>query len=45
MPKMRALELQEFVDEIYVDFTNNTDTEYIFFLGAGCSKSSGNLYT
>lgn len=38
---MRELELQEFVDEIYTDFINNDDTEYIFFLGAGCSKSSG----
>ena len=38
---MRELELQEFVDEIYADFKNNEDTEYIFFLGAGCSKSSG----
>jgi len=38
---MRELELQEFVDEIYADFRSNEDTEYIFFLGAGCSKSSG----
>lgn len=38
---MRELELQEFVDEIYIDFQSNEDTEYIFFLGAGCSKSSG----
>ncbi len=38
---MRELDLQEFVDEIYVDFKKNEDTEYIFFLGAGCSKSSG----
>ena len=38
---MRELELQEFVDEIYTDSQNNKDTEYIFFLGAGCSKSSG----
>lgn len=38
---MRELELQEFVDEIYTDFQSNEDTEYIFFLGAGCSKSSG----
>ena len=41
MRKLRTLELQEFVDEIYVDFINNPDTQYIFFLGAGCSKSSG----
>ena len=38
---MRTLDLQEFVDEIYADFKKNEDTEYIFFLGAGCSKSSG----
>lgn len=38
---MRELELQEFVDEVYADCKSNEDTEYIFFLGAGCSKSSG----
>ncbi|MDB2405418.1 tetratricopeptide repeat protein, partial [Arcobacteraceae bacterium] len=38
---MRELDLQEFVDEIYEDYKKNDDTEYIFFLGAGCSKSSG----
>ena len=38
---MRELDLQEFVDEIYEDYNKNDDTEYIFFLGAGCSKSSG----
>lgn len=36
---MREIGLQEFVDEIYEDREN--DTKYIFFLGAGCSKSSG----
>ncbi|MCH9813793.1 MAG: tetratricopeptide repeat protein [Epsilonproteobacteria bacterium] len=38
---MRELELQEFIDEIYTDSMKNRDTQYIFFLGAGCSKSSG----
>ena len=38
---MRELDLQEFVDEIYEDSQNNEDAKYIFFLGAGCSKSSG----
>lgn len=38
---MRELGLEEFVDEIYEDFQKNKDTEYLFFLGAGCSKSSG----
>jgi len=41
MKKARILDLEEFVDEIYGDFDNNDDTKYIFFLGAGCSKSSG----
>ena len=41
MRESRELDLQEFVDEIYEDFDNNKDTKYIFFLGAGCSKSSG----
>ncbi len=36
---MREIDLEEFVDEIYEDREN--DTKYIFFLGAGCSKSSG----
>lgn len=38
---MRELSLEEFVDEIYEDFKRNEDTAYVFFLGAGCSKSSG----
>lgn len=41
MQESRKLDLQEFVDEIYEDYKKNEDTEYIFFLGAGCSKSSG----
>ncbi len=39
--KERVLDLDEFVDEIYADYKNNNDTKYVFFLGAGCSKSSG----
>ena len=39
--KERILDLEEFVDEIHADYTNNNDTKYVFFLGAGCSKSSG----
>jgi len=39
--KERVLDLEEFVDEIYADYKNNSDTKYVFFLGAGCSKSSG----
>jgi len=39
--KARKLSLEEFVDEIYEDSISNTDAEYVFFLGAGCSKSSG----
>ena len=38
---MRKLDLQEFVDEIYTDYNKNDDSQYLFFLGAGCSKSSG----
>ena len=38
---MRELNLEEFVDEIYEDCQNNSDSKYLFFLGAGCSKSSG----
>ena len=38
---MSEIGLQEFVDEIYEDSKRNDDTKYIFFLGAGCSKSSG----
>ena len=38
---MRKLDLQEFIDEIFFDFKQNPDTKYLFFLGAGCSKSSG----
>ncbi len=38
---MREISLEEFVDEVYEDYKENPDTEYIFFLGAGCSKSSG----
>ena len=38
---MRELNLQEFVDEIYADYKQNDDSKYVFFLGAGCSRSSG----
>lgn len=38
---MRNLDLDEFVDEIFEDFQKNSDSKYIFFLGAGCSVSSG----
>jgi tetratricopeptide (TPR) repeat protein len=38
---MRKLDLDEFVDEIYEDIQKNSDSKYIFFLGAGCSVSSG----
>lgn len=38
---MRNLDLDEFVDEIYEDVQKNSDSKYIFFLGAGCSVSSG----
>ncbi|ADG92621.1 hypothetical protein Arnit_0957 [Arcobacter nitrofigilis DSM 7299] len=38
---MRELDLEEFVDEIYEDSEKNPDSKYIFFLGAGCSVSSG----
>ena len=38
---MRNLDLDEFVDEIYEDIQKNSDSKYIFFLGAGCSVSSG----
>ena len=34
---MRELDLDEFVDEIYEDIQKNSDSKYIFFLGAGCS--------
>ncbi|MBP1681620.1 MAG: hypothetical protein H6Q35_1959 [Proteobacteria bacterium] len=37
----RNLDLEEFVDEIYEDTQSNHDSKYIFFLGAGCSVSSG----
>lgn len=38
---MRKLDLEEFVDEIFEDYEKNKDTDYVFFLGAGCSVSSG----
>ncbi|MDK2065319.1 TPR end-of-group domain-containing protein [Aliarcobacter butzleri] len=38
---MRSLGLDEFVDEIYEDVQKNSDSKYVFFLGAGCSVSSG----
>lgn len=38
---MRNLDLDEFVDEIFEDVEKNSDSKYIFFLGAGCSVSSG----
>ena len=41
MNKSRILDLREFVDEIYEDSKKNEDSKYIFFLGAGCSVSSG----
>ena len=37
----RTITLSAFADEIHKDFIKNRDTNYIFFLGAGCSKSSG----
>jgi len=37
----RTISLSAFSDEIYKDFIKNKDTNYIFLLGAGCSKSSG----
>ena len=37
----REIDLQAFIDEIYQDYQDNEkDSKYIFFLGAGCSKSS-----
>jgi len=33
--------VDEFVDEIYASRERDKDTNYVFFLGAGCSKSSG----
>ncbi|MCB4753775.1 MAG: hypothetical protein LGB01_06115 [Sulfurovum sp.] len=33
--------LNEFIDEIYASHKRDKDTNYVFFLGAGCSKSSG----
>jgi len=33
--------VDEFVDEIYASHERDKDTNYVFFLGAGCSKSSG----
>ncbi|MFW3373229.1 SIR2 family protein [Aliarcobacter butzleri] len=38
---MRSLGLDEFVDEIYEDVQKNSDSKYVFFLGAGCSVNSG----
>jgi len=37
----RKIDLQIFIDEIYQDSKTNPDSNYVFFLGAGCSKSSG----
>lgn len=37
----REISLIEFVDEIYIDTLKNPDTKYIFFIGSGCSVSSG----
>ncbi len=37
----REISLIEFVDEIYIDILKNPDTKYIFFIGSGCSVSSG----
>ena len=37
----REISLIEFVDEIYIDTLKNPDTKYIFFIGSGCSISSG----
>ncbi len=37
----RNIKLSAFVDEIFQDYDRNKDTKYVFFLGAGCSKSSG----
>jgi NAD-dependent SIR2 family protein deacetylase len=33
--------LKEFADEIYASYERDKDTNFVFFLGAGCSKSSG----
>ncbi|MCB4761939.1 MAG: hypothetical protein LGB06_06750, partial [Sulfurovum sp.] len=33
--------LNEFIDAIYASHERDKDTNYVFFLGAGCSKSSG----
>ena len=33
--------VKEFVDEVYASYNRDEDTNYVFFLGAGCSKSSG----
>ena len=33
--------VKEFVDEVYASYNRDKDTNYVFFLGAGCSKSSG----
>ena len=33
--------VNEFVDEIYASHERDKDTNYVFLLGAGCSKSSG----
>ena len=40
-PETRIIELTEFIDEVKFDHDRNPDVKYIFFLGAGCSKSSG----
>ncbi len=40
MVKYREIDLQIFIDEIYQDYKDNKDSKYVFFLGAGCSKSS-----
>ena len=37
----RNIKLSAFVDEIFQDSERNKDTKYVFFLGAGCSRSSG----
>jgi len=35
------MKLDEFVDEVYASYERDKDTNYVFLLGAGCSKSSG----
>lgn len=41
MARERSIDSEEFVEELTNDAIHRPDTNYIFFLGAGCSKESG----